>query len=233
MQSNNIVGALQSFQQVLAIDPRNVEALANQGWLVAITGNTANDQTLIDKGLATIRTAEQIDPSYADAHFFAGSILLNGGQAKDAVTEFEVYLADDPSSTQAALVRQDLQTAAGARGREAAGRRHRGRTDDHPVAPRSAARRGPSPGGRRACHDWGVPELLLFLMTGVLIYCLIDIATSRREEVRNLPKWAWFVLAFVLSIVGVRCGSSSAARHAARVRARAARRRGRARPVRT
>jgi len=48
-----------------------------------------------------------------------------------------------------------------------------------------------------------VPELLLFLMTGVWIYCLIDIATSRREEVRNLPKWAWFVLAFVVSIVGV------------------------------
>ena len=111
VQANNILGALQSLQQVLDIDPRNVQALANQGWLVAITGNTANDQSLIDKGLATIRTAEQIDPGYADAHFFAGTILLNGGQAKDAVTEFEDYLADDSTSAQAALVRQDLQTA--------------------------------------------------------------------------------------------------------------------------
>jgi len=111
VQSNNILGALQSLQQVLAIDPRNVQALANQGWLVAITGNTARDQTLIDKGLAEIRSAEQLDPGYADAHFFAGTILLNGGQAKDAVTEFEEYLADDSTSTQAALVRQDLQTA--------------------------------------------------------------------------------------------------------------------------
>ena len=111
VQSNDILGALKSLQQVLAIDPGNVQALANQGWLVAITGNTAHDQSLIDKGLASIRAAEQADPGFADAHFFAGSILLNEGQAKPAVTEFEQYLADDSTSAQAALVRQDLQTA--------------------------------------------------------------------------------------------------------------------------
>jgi tetratricopeptide (TPR) repeat protein len=118
VQSGDILGALKTFQQVLALDPRNVEALAGQGWLVAITGKTAHDQGFIDRGLASIRTAEQIDPSYATAHFFAGSILLDEGRAKDAVTEFELYLADDPSSPQAALVRKDLQTAQA----EAAGR---------------------------------------------------------------------------------------------------------------
>jgi cytochrome c-type biogenesis protein CcmH/NrfG len=111
VQNNNILGALKAFQQVLATDPRNVEALAGQGWLVAITGNTAHDRSLLDRGLATIRTAEQVDPSYASAHFFAGSILLDEGDAKGAVVEFQQYLADDPSSPQAALVRKDLQTA--------------------------------------------------------------------------------------------------------------------------
>ncbi len=111
VQANDILGALKTFQQVLAIDPRNVEALAGQGWLVAITGNTAHDRSLLDRGLASIRSAEQIDPSYASAHFFAGSILLDEGDAKGAVTEFQQYLTADPSSPQAALVRKDLQTA--------------------------------------------------------------------------------------------------------------------------
>jgi tetratricopeptide (TPR) repeat protein len=111
VQASNIVGALKAFQSALAIDPHNVEAIAGEGWLVAITGNTAHDQSLIDRGLASVQHAEQIDSSYAPAHFFAGSILLNEGKAKDAVTEFELYLAADPSSPTAALVRQDLQTA--------------------------------------------------------------------------------------------------------------------------
>jgi tetratricopeptide (TPR) repeat protein len=111
VQRSDILGALKVFQQVLAIEPRNVEALAGEGWLVAITGNTAHDRSLLDRGLATIRKAEQVDASYASAHFFAGSILLDEGDAKGAVAEFQQYLVADPSSPQAALVRKDLQTA--------------------------------------------------------------------------------------------------------------------------
>jgi hypothetical protein len=48
-----------------------------------------------------------------------------------------------------------------------------------------------------------VPELLWFVIMGVWIYCLIDILTSRREEVRNLPKWGWFLLAFLILPLGV------------------------------
>ncbi len=111
VQKNDIKGALTSYHDALQIDPRNVDALANQGWLVAILGNTANDRSLLDQGLATIRQAEQIDPAYSSAHFYAGSVLLQEGDAKDAATEFQAFLDDDPSSPQAALVRQDLQTA--------------------------------------------------------------------------------------------------------------------------
>jgi hypothetical protein len=48
-----------------------------------------------------------------------------------------------------------------------------------------------------------VPELLWFVIMGVWIYCLVDILTTRREEVRNLPKWAWFLLAFLILPLGV------------------------------
>ncbi len=118
MQGNDVIGALKSFQAALAIDPGNVVALAQEGWVLAISGNTTHDQAIIDRGLALVRHAEQIDGSYAPAHFYAGSILLGEGKANDSIPEFEQYLADDPSSATATLVRQDLQTAQA----EAAGR---------------------------------------------------------------------------------------------------------------
>jgi Phospholipase_D-nuclease N-terminal len=46
-------------------------------------------------------------------------------------------------------------------------------------------------------------QLLSFLLIGIWVYCLIDILTSRRTDVRNLPKWAWFVVVLVLPPVGV------------------------------
>jgi hypothetical protein len=46
-------------------------------------------------------------------------------------------------------------------------------------------------------------QLLSFVLIGVWVYCLIDILTSRRADVRNIPKWAWFVIVVVLPPVGV------------------------------
>ena len=48
-----------------------------------------------------------------------------------------------------------------------------------------------------------MPELLFFVLVGVMIYCLVDIATSESAQVRNLPKWAWFVLVLALPPVGM------------------------------
>jgi hypothetical protein len=49
----------------------------------------------------------------------------------------------------------------------------------------------------------GVPVLLVYLLIGLLIYCLVDIVTSDRAQVGNLPKWAWLLLAIALPPVGV------------------------------
>ena len=110
-QRSDVIGSLKVLQQVLAVDPRNVVALAQEGWVLAISGNSTNNQAIIDRGLGIIRQAESIDATYAPAHFYAGSVLLNDGNPKGAITEFEDYLADDSSSSTAALVRGDLQTA--------------------------------------------------------------------------------------------------------------------------
>jgi len=45
--------------------------------------------------------------------------------------------------------------------------------------------------------------MLSFLLIGLWIYGLIDIATTPREDVRHLPKWAWFVIALVVPLIGV------------------------------
>jgi hypothetical protein len=52
VQARDIKGALKAYHDALQLDPHNVPALANQGWLVAILGNTANDRGLMDQGLA-------------------------------------------------------------------------------------------------------------------------------------------------------------------------------------
>jgi tetratricopeptide (TPR) repeat protein len=127
-RAGDVLGALRLYQRVIAVDPQNVEALANSGWLIALAGRSSHDlqlkHQLIGRGLASIRQAEQNDPTYAIAHFYAGSVLLEEGLAKNAITEFDLYLNDDSSSTLADLVRQDLLTARA----QAAGRLSRGAT---------------------------------------------------------------------------------------------------------
>ena len=155
-QRSDVIGSLKTLQQVLAIDPRNVVALAQEGWVLAISGNSTHDQAIIDRGLSLIRQATSIDGTYAAAHFYAGSVLLNEGNAKGAITEFEDYLADDPSSSTAALVRGDLQTAQA----EAAGQLPSGAVPAPTTVPGASsaatstpgapAATGPSPGSSSA-----------------------------------------------------------------------------------
>ncbi|MCW2784859.1 MAG: hypothetical protein JWP74_1376 [Marmoricola sp.] len=43
------------------------------------------------------------------------------------------------------------------------------------------------------------PELLLVVLD---IYCLIDVLLSRDDQVRNLPKIAWFILILIVPVIG-------------------------------
>jgi tetratricopeptide (TPR) repeat protein len=114
VQKHDLVGAVQTYDKVLSSDPRNLDALANEGWLLRVVGDQTKppDTQLIERGLAEIRMAEQVDPSYADAHFFAGMTLLQDEHdPKGAVTEFELFLADNPPADMAGLVKAQLQVA--------------------------------------------------------------------------------------------------------------------------
>ena len=62
--------ARQKYQEVLAVDPQNVEALTYTAWLSVLDGDNRKDQSLIAKGMDDLRAVTAIDDTYADAHCF-------------------------------------------------------------------------------------------------------------------------------------------------------------------
>ena len=112
IQTSDIVGAIKTFDAALKLDPKDAQALAYKGWLLRLAGSQAKNADLIDRGLASIRQAEAANPSFPDAHFFAGETLLRDKRdPRDAIVEFEQFLADAPTSSLAAEVRLELQSA--------------------------------------------------------------------------------------------------------------------------
>jgi tetratricopeptide (TPR) repeat protein len=106
------LAAVQLYDQILAKDPRQVEALAYRGWLTRLVGREANNPALIDKGLGLINQAVAVDPSYPDARFFRGLVLYQDkGDPAAAIPDFRAYLASDPPQDTVALVQDVLNRA--------------------------------------------------------------------------------------------------------------------------
>jgi tetratricopeptide (TPR) repeat protein len=111
--SNDFLGAIKLYDQVLKDEPRQPEALAYRGWLLHLTSLQApNLGYLDDEGLSYIERAEQADESYPDAHLFRGLILyLDHHDAVDAITELRVYLSMGPPQEMVNLVQPLLLRA--------------------------------------------------------------------------------------------------------------------------
>ena len=111
-QNQQLLDAVKTYDQVIALDPRNPEALAYKGWLLRLAGHQGNDQALVDRGLQSIRAAEAANPSYPDAHFFVGETLLKDkNDPAGAISEFEQFLADNPPPDYAPVVQGELAAA--------------------------------------------------------------------------------------------------------------------------
>ncbi|MDQ3574024.1 MAG: hypothetical protein M3378_04160 [Actinomycetota bacterium] len=111
--------AVKMYDDVLARDPRQPEALAYRGWLVRLVGRQAGNQELVDKGLEYLNRAVAADPSYPDAHFFRGLVLFQDkADPASAVPELRAFLDAGPPPEMVAGVEEVLrqaQAAAGAR----------------------------------------------------------------------------------------------------------------------
>ena len=97
--------ALKIYDELLRADPRNVQALAYRGWLLKRAG-------LPDKAMESLDQAVAIDPRFPDAHFFRGMVLYQ--DRKDpagAVTEFRLFLSNNPPQEMVPLVEDVLRRA--------------------------------------------------------------------------------------------------------------------------
>ncbi|HKY66812.1 MAG TPA: hypothetical protein VJM49_10600, partial [Acidimicrobiales bacterium] len=81
-------GAIEIYDEVLADDPGNVEALTYKGWFQFLQGDSAGIDTLI--------AAAEADPSYPATHAFLAVILDRAGRPEMALAELDRLEALDP-----------------------------------------------------------------------------------------------------------------------------------------
>jgi len=98
-----MVEALQCYDDVLARDPENLEALSYRGWLLAPNALSAEDtaepaqtEELLRSGLSYLDRAVGIDPTYLDARAFRAAIYDRLADGDSACTEVAELLALDP-----------------------------------------------------------------------------------------------------------------------------------------
>jgi tetratricopeptide (TPR) repeat protein len=97
--------ALRIYDQLLRDDPRNVQALAYRGWLLKRAG-------LPDKAMESLDHAVAIDPKFPDAHFFRGMVLYQDrNDPAGAVTEFRLFMSNNPPQEMVPLVEDVLRRA--------------------------------------------------------------------------------------------------------------------------
>ncbi len=100
--------ALKLYDEVLAIEPDNVEALTYKAWLFVLAGRGEGDMSLIEDGIDGLRQVVQIDDSYADAHCFlavATGRFLDPPDEATAIGEGEACLASNPPG----MFRNDIE----------------------------------------------------------------------------------------------------------------------------
>jgi tetratricopeptide (TPR) repeat protein len=110
LETGNAQSAVLQYKAILNLDPRNAEAWAQVGFLVYEAGRAAD-------GLAAVRQALQIDPTYPEALYFEGVILLKGlDRPADAAQAFRAYLAAASFGAHRDEVEQLLKEVAGSEG---------------------------------------------------------------------------------------------------------------------
>jgi hypothetical protein len=103
------VEALKVFDEILKIDPSQIESLTYRGWLLYQAG-------LVDQGLEWLDRAVTADPTYPDARVFRGIARFRGkGDAARGAEDLREFLRVAPEHPMATVVKQTLAEAEGSR----------------------------------------------------------------------------------------------------------------------
>ena len=105
LQTGRIRPAIDQYLAALEIDPGNTEARATLGFVVYRAGRATEGLRIVNQALAT-------DPSYPEALFYKGLILLRGMERPAPAAEaFNAYLRSAPFGARRAEARRLLREA--------------------------------------------------------------------------------------------------------------------------
>jgi tetratricopeptide (TPR) repeat protein len=99
--------AIEVFDEVLATQPDNAEALAYRGWTQYLSGDAPG-------AVETLTAAIEADPEYPDAFAFLAVILSRAGAPAEALNALDRFESLDPPPDALALVaglRESLEVA--------------------------------------------------------------------------------------------------------------------------
>ena len=97
--------ALKIYDQLIRENPRDIAALSYRGWLLKRAG-------LPDQAMDSLDRAIAVDPKFPDAHFFRGMVLYQDRKdPASAVTEFRLFLSNNPPQEMIPLVEDVLRRA--------------------------------------------------------------------------------------------------------------------------
>ena len=113
VQSGKVTEGLKVYDQILAIDPAQPQALAEAGWLTFQAGVSARSNDLASKGAAEIRASVESDPTFAPSRLFLGVVELVGARDPSAaMVQFREFLTLKPSADLAARAQPYIDQAA-------------------------------------------------------------------------------------------------------------------------
>ena len=105
-----VVTALNAYQKVLVLDPKNVTALTETGWLDFTAGSAAKRASVVELGIKYLEKAITAAPRNAAPRlYFAIVADATPGNQKVAKTEFEEFLRLNPSAGQMAIAEPFLK----------------------------------------------------------------------------------------------------------------------------
>lgn len=108
--NNQDITALSAYTKVLALDPSNVTALTQSGWLDFTAGSAAKKSSVVEVGIRELEAAIAIAPRQsAPRLYFAIVADSTPGNQDVAKSEFEQFLRLKPSRGQLAIARPFLK----------------------------------------------------------------------------------------------------------------------------
>jgi len=103
--------AVPLYDEVLAQDPTQPEALAQLGWLEYEAGVASRDSAVLARAQQLEESALRVEPGAYAPHLYLGSMLLAEGNDNGAVAQYRQFLADKPPTAEVRAAQQFIDEA--------------------------------------------------------------------------------------------------------------------------